>query len=32
VSSGATMKGMDLKAIEGFAVIPGYFSMAGAAP
>jgi hypothetical protein len=32
VRSGATMKGMDLRAIEGFAVIPGYFSMAGAAP
>jgi hypothetical protein len=24
--------GMDMRAIEGFAVIPGYFSMAGAAP
>ena len=32
VKSDATMMGMYLRTIEGFAVIPGYFSMAGAAP
>jgi len=32
VRSGATMMGMDLKAIEGCAVIPGCFNLAGAAP
>jgi hypothetical protein len=29
--SGATMTGMDLRAIEGSAVIPGCFNLAGAA-
>ena len=32
VRSGATMKGMDLRAIEGSAVIPGCLNLAGAAP